>query len=80
MIVSTPQEIALIDARRAAAMLEKLGTPVLGVLRIELTSVRRVVTGYWCRESGRALLAVTCTTTRSMFASWLAGTGPLAQS
>jgi len=32
VIVSTPQEIALIDARRAAAMLEKLGTPVLGVV------------------------------------------------
>src|SRR3984957_3634668 len=32
IIVSTPQEIALIDARRAAAMLEKLGTPILGVI------------------------------------------------
>jgi len=32
VIVSTPQEIALIDARRAAAMLQKLGTPVLGVI------------------------------------------------
>ena len=32
VIVSTPQEIALIDARRAAAMLQKLGTPVLGVV------------------------------------------------
>jgi ATP-binding protein involved in chromosome partitioning len=32
VIVSTPQEIALIDARRAAAMLEKLGTPILGVI------------------------------------------------
>ena len=32
VIVSTPQEIALIDARRAAAMLEKLGTPVLGMI------------------------------------------------
>jgi ATP-binding protein involved in chromosome partitioning len=32
VIVSTPQEIALIDARRAAAMLEKLATPVLGVI------------------------------------------------
>ena len=31
VIVSTPQEIALIDARRAASMLEKLGTPLLGV-------------------------------------------------
>jgi len=32
VIVSTPQEIALIDARRAAAMLQKLGVPVLGVI------------------------------------------------
>ena len=32
VIVSTPQEIALIDARRAAAMLQKLGTPILGVI------------------------------------------------
>ena len=32
VIVSTPQEIALIDARRAAAMLEKLGTPILGMI------------------------------------------------
>jgi ATP-binding protein involved in chromosome partitioning len=32
VIVSTPQEIALIDARRAAVMLEKLRTPVLGVI------------------------------------------------
>ena len=32
VIVSTPQEIALIDARRAAAMLSKLGTPILGVI------------------------------------------------
>jgi len=32
VIVSTPQEIALIDARRAAAMLDKLETPVFGVI------------------------------------------------
>jgi ATP-binding protein involved in chromosome partitioning len=32
VIVSTPQEIALIDARRAAAMFEKTNTPVLGVI------------------------------------------------
>ena len=32
VVVSTPQEIALIDARRAAGMLEKLRTPVLGVI------------------------------------------------
>lgn len=32
VIVSTPQEIALIDARRAGAMLEKLGVPILGVI------------------------------------------------
>ncbi len=32
VIVSTPQEIALIDARRAAAMFAKTGTPILGVV------------------------------------------------
>jgi ATP-binding protein involved in chromosome partitioning len=32
VIVSTPQEIALIDARRAAAMFRKTETPILGVV------------------------------------------------
>ncbi|MFN3513307.1 MAG: Mrp/NBP35 family ATP-binding protein [Phenylobacterium sp.] len=32
VIVSTPQEIALIDARRAAAMFCKTATPILGVI------------------------------------------------
>lgn len=32
VLVSTPQEIALIDARRAAAMFEKTGAPILGVI------------------------------------------------
>ncbi|MFI4976139.1 MAG: Mrp/NBP35 family ATP-binding protein [Caulobacterales bacterium] len=32
VIVSTPQEIALIDARRAAAMFKKTDTPILGVI------------------------------------------------
>jgi len=32
VIVSTPQEIALIDARRAAAMFRKTDTPILGVI------------------------------------------------
>ena len=32
VIVSTPQEIALIDARRAAAMFIKTATPILGVV------------------------------------------------
>ena len=32
IIVSTPQEVALIDARRAAAMYRKTGTPILGVI------------------------------------------------
>jgi ATP-binding protein involved in chromosome partitioning len=32
VIVSTPQEIALIDARRAAAMFAKTATPILGVI------------------------------------------------
>lgn len=32
VVVSTPQEIALIDARRAAAMFRKTGVPILGVV------------------------------------------------
>jgi ATP-binding protein involved in chromosome partitioning len=32
IIVSTPQEIALIDARRAATMFRKMGTEILGVV------------------------------------------------
>ncbi|MBW8813281.1 MAG: Mrp/NBP35 family ATP-binding protein [Caulobacterales bacterium] len=32
IIVTTPQEIALIDARRAAAMFDKTGAPILGVV------------------------------------------------
>ncbi len=32
VIVSTPQDIALIDARRAVSMFEKTGVPVLGLL------------------------------------------------
>jgi ATP-binding protein involved in chromosome partitioning len=32
VLVSTPQEIALIDARRAAAMFAKTQTPILGVI------------------------------------------------
>jgi ATP-binding protein involved in chromosome partitioning len=32
VIVSTPQEIALIDARRAATMFRKTGAPILGVV------------------------------------------------
>jgi ATP-binding protein involved in chromosome partitioning len=32
VIVSTPQEIALIDARRAASMFRKTATPILGVI------------------------------------------------
>ncbi|MDP1616979.1 Mrp/NBP35 family ATP-binding protein [Phenylobacterium sp.] len=32
VIVTTPQEIALIDARRAASMFQKTGTPILGVI------------------------------------------------
>ena len=32
VIVSTPQEVALIDVRRGAAMFEKTATPILGVI------------------------------------------------
>lgn len=44
IIVSTPQDVALIDARRAISMFEKLGTPVLGL--IENMSL------YTCPECG----------------------------
>jgi len=32
LVVSTPQDVALIDARRAIAMFDKLSTPVLGLI------------------------------------------------
>jgi ATP-binding protein involved in chromosome partitioning len=32
VIVTTPQEVALIDARKAAAMFEKVNVPVLGLI------------------------------------------------
>ena len=32
MIVSTPQDLALIDARRALGLFRQLGTPVLGLV------------------------------------------------
>ena len=32
IIVTTPQEVALIDARKAAAMFEKVNVPVLGLI------------------------------------------------
>jgi ATP-binding protein involved in chromosome partitioning len=32
VLVSTPQEVALIDVRRGAAMFEKTGVPLLGVI------------------------------------------------
>jgi ATP-binding protein involved in chromosome partitioning len=32
VIVSTPQEVALADARRGVRMFEKVGTPVLGMI------------------------------------------------
>ncbi|MEL6522421.1 MAG: Mrp/NBP35 family ATP-binding protein [Pseudomonadota bacterium] len=32
VVVSTPQDVALLDARRALNMFEKLGTPVLGLI------------------------------------------------
>ena len=32
VIVSTPQDIALIDARKAVTMFEKVGVPILGVV------------------------------------------------
>jgi ATP-binding protein involved in chromosome partitioning len=32
VIVSTPQDIALLDARRGVAMFEKVGVPILGMV------------------------------------------------
>jgi ATP-binding protein involved in chromosome partitioning len=32
VIVTTPQEVALIDARKAASMFEKVNVPVLGII------------------------------------------------
>jgi len=32
VIVTTPQEVALIDARKAIAMFQKVNTPVLGIV------------------------------------------------
>jgi ATP-binding protein involved in chromosome partitioning len=32
VIVTTPQDIALIDARKAVTMFEKVGVPILGVI------------------------------------------------
>ena len=32
IIVTTPQEVALIDARKAASMFEKVNVPVLGIV------------------------------------------------
>ncbi|MEO0830420.1 MAG: Mrp/NBP35 family ATP-binding protein [Pseudomonadota bacterium] len=32
IVVSTPQDVALLDARRALSMFDKLGTPVLGLI------------------------------------------------
>jgi ATP-binding protein involved in chromosome partitioning len=46
VIVSTPQDIALLDARRGAAMFEKVNVPVLGV--VENMSV------YVCPNCGHA--------------------------
>lgn len=39
VVVSTPQDLALIDARKAAAMFEKTGVPVLGVIENMSTHV-----------------------------------------
>ncbi|MFT6450902.1 MAG: ATP-binding protein involved in chromosome partitioning [Halocynthiibacter sp.] len=44
IVVSTPQDVALIDARRAIAMFEKLKTPVLGLIENMST--------YICPECG----------------------------
>ncbi len=46
IIVTTPQEVALIDARKAASMFEKVNTPVLGL--IENMSV------FICPDTGKS--------------------------
>ena len=44
MIVTTPQEIALIDARKGALMFQKVGIPVLGLVNN--------MSSYSCPECG----------------------------
>ena len=44
IIVSTPQDVALLDARKALDMFRKLGTPVLGMIEN--------MSGYACPNCG----------------------------
>ncbi|WNO54147.1 Mrp/NBP35 family ATP-binding protein [Stakelama saccharophila] len=44
IIVSTPQDLALIDARRAIALFEKTGVPIIGIVEN--------MAGYHCPECG----------------------------
>ena len=46
IIVSTPQDLALIDARRAVAMFAEVGVPVLGIVEN--------MSGYQCPHCGEA--------------------------
>ena len=46
IIVSTPQDVALLDARKALDMFRKLGTPVLGIIEN--------MSGYVCPNCGHA--------------------------
>ena len=57
-----------------------MAAPKSGTLRAAFTCVAIVVWANWPRLSGREAVAVTLSSTRWMFASWVAGTGPFAQS
>ncbi|MDR1304362.1 MAG: Mrp/NBP35 family ATP-binding protein [Verrucomicrobiales bacterium] len=45
VIVSTPQEVALIDARKAVKMFEKVSVPILGLVEN--------MSWFWCPDNGR---------------------------
>ena len=70
MIVTTPQDIALADARKGLAMFEKVAVPVLGIVEnmstarllaiaamTSISSARAADSG-WPREAGVRLLGV----------------------
>jgi ATP-binding protein involved in chromosome partitioning len=57
VVVTTPQEVALIDARKAASMFAKVNVPVLGLIENMSYFVSRVMgsgTTFLGRGGGRA--------------------------
>ena len=54
IIVTTPQEVALIDARKAATMFEKVNVPVLGLIEnmsyFVSPSDRQAIRDFWKRR------------------------------